>query len=61
MKIVVAMVTDNRQGTYVLQTTTACSFQGAVSVISSKLSHLEPGNLGNVEVRLHSIIIISGS
>ena len=31
-------------------------FQGAVSVINSKLSLLEPGNLEHVEVRLHSII-----
>lgn len=30
--------------------------QGAVSVINSKLSLLEPGNLEHVEVRLHSII-----
>ena len=30
--------------------------QGAVSVINSKLSLLEPSNLEHVEVRLHSVI-----
>ena len=36
-------------------------FQKAVSVINSELSLLEPGNLEHVEVRLQSIIVISGS